>query len=171
MRGSQIVTTGSFVWRIGLGLIAGLVLAACSSSTTTEFDGTWVGGCNERFTIGAPEEDQPEGYVQGTLTIDSSTNTYSEVHQPYSDAECTSRDRDTRVWDVSGEVVFDGLSTTREGLEATVARYSPSGSSPATVGLLYREGDVLYRDVNLSSVIEDRVPDNVATKYPWTLDS
>jgi len=65
--------------------------------------------------------------------------------------------------------MFDGITTTSSSLVATVIRYFSKGTSPDTVGLLYRDGDILYRDLSQTTLIEDIVPSDVNLSYPWYL--
>jgi len=56
------------------------------------------------------------------------------------------------------------------GLEATVVRYVSSvGTGPDSIGLLYRENDGLYRELNPSTLIEDIVPTDLNLSNPWQL--
>ena len=191
---------------MAFGLIAGVLLAGCSSNDsdstaepvgtqsaettdagsetgetgttdtgntdtmTTDFDGTWRSECKENRLIDVDEEDQPDGFVQSTLTIDSVSESYSERTLLYTDSQCTLEDpEDATLRGSSGEIIFDGVTTTSSGMVATVVRYNPNGTSPATVGLLYRDGDILYRDLIQSTLIEDIVPSTLSLSNPWRL--
>ena len=137
---------------------------------TTEFDGTWRSDCSKFGVVGVPEEDQPDEYAASTLTIDSSTKSYSRAVLLFTDPECTKENPDDPTGPrSSGEFVFDGTVTTNSGLEATVVRYFSSGTSPDLVGLLYRDGDLLYRELRQSTLIEDIAPTELALSSPLRL--
>ena len=148
-----------------------------TSSVTTDpgsrnagFDGTWGAECMENRAFLVPEEDQPGGYVQRTLTIDSSEGSYTELTLLYTDLQCTVEDpNDATLTGSSGDIVFDSLVTTSTGMEATVVRYLSSGSSPDLIGLLYRDGDILYRDVRQSTLLEDVAPVELSLSNRWRL--
>ena len=141
-----------------------------SGSQITAFDGTWGAECMENRLFMVAEEDQPGGYVQRTLTIDSSNSSYSELTLLYTDLQCTIEDPDDATLAGSaGDIRFDGLITSNSGMVATVVRYFNNGSSPDLVGLLYRDGDVLYRDVSQSTLIENVVPVELSLSNPWRL--
>lgn len=161
--------------RMGLCIIAGVLIASCSATgpgdrqINPKFDGTWLGECYENRIFMVPEEDQPEGYVRSTLVIDSSTNSYSTTRRVYVDSQCLVENPDANNNTVSGDIAFDGVTTTRSGLEATVVRYFNDGTVPDLIGLLYRDGNVLYRDLRQSTLIEDIVPDQLSFSTPWQL--
>lgn len=134
-----------------------------------KFDGSWRADCFKDSLFGVPEEAQPDGYMQKTLTINSSTNSYSLVTLFYTDSQCVIDNADAKPGDVSGDIRFDGLSTTRSGLEATVVYYFNNGTSPDVTGLLYRDGDILYLEERGSTLIEDIVPDKLSLSVPWRL--
>ena len=141
-----------------------------SGSQITAFDGTWGAECMENRAFLVPEEDQPGGYVQRTLTIDSSEGSYTELTLLYTDLQCTVEDpNDATLTGSSGDIVFDSLVTTSTGMEATVVRYLSSGSSPDLIGLLYRDGDILYRDVRQSTLLEDVAPVELSLSNRWRL--
>jgi len=182
MSASKVTT---YLLKVIFSLISSLLLAGCGSSGsnsekdpvspqtaelgTAGFDGSWSAGCFKDSLIGVPEADQPDGYIQRTLTIDSSAKSYSESTLRYKDSQCTEENTDAKVISVSGDIAFDGLTTTRSGLEATIVRYFNNGTSPDYIGLLYRDGDVLYRDQGPGTVIEDKVPDQLILQVPWQL--
>lgn len=181
----KLVKTSLVLRQVAVALVLVLLFAACSASVadidtseavdrgtvTAEFDGTWRSECAENRLFDVPEEDQPEGYVQTILTIDSSTNSYSRSTIVYFGDDCRTIDTGQNGRGSSGDLAFEGVTTTRSGLEATVVRYTPRGTAPEEVGLLYREGDVLYQDVINSTLIEDVVPTDVSLSHPWRLDS
>ena len=141
-----------------------------TDTMTTDFDGTWRSECMENRLFDVDEEDQPGGYVQSTLTIHSVSESYSERTLLYTDSQCTLEDPDdATLRGSSGEIIFDGVTTTSSGMVTTVVRYNPNGTSPATVGLLYRDGDILYRDLIQSTLIEDIVPTTLSLSNPWRL--
>lgn len=195
-------TKMNFVSRaMALSLIAGVLLAGCSSNDpdstadpvetqsaeitdagtgttdngttntmTTDFAGTWRNECREHRLIDVDEEDQPGGYVQSTLTLDSTNNTYSERILLYTDSQCTLEDPDKPILSgSSGEFIFDGVTTTSSGMEATIVRYNTGGTNPEMIGLLYRDGDVLYRDLSDLTLILDIVPKALDLSNPWRL--
>jgi len=135
----------------------------------SRFDGTWRSQCVENQIVGAPEAHQPDGYVQSTLALDSATNSYIFITKKYFGPQCGPVNQGALVREQSGDISFDGLTTTSSGLEATVVRYFNNGTVPDTTGLLYRDGDILYRDLTEGSVIEDIVPTQLAFRYPWQL--
>jgi len=49
-----------------------------------------------------------------------------------------------------------------------VVRYF-NGSGPDLTGLLFREGDLLYREDRQGTLIEDIVPTELALLFPWQL--
>jgi len=134
-----------------------------------DFDGTWRAGCFAVRSFMEPEEDQPNGYSQTTLSIDSKASTYSTTMRLYTDSQCMAENPDLAAIQRSGEILFDGVTTTSSGLEATVARYFSAGSSPDLIGLLYREDDVLYRELRQSTLIEDIAPTDLNLSNPWQL--
>lgn len=139
-----------------------------AGSLVTEFDGSWQSDCIEYRLFDIPEEDQPGGYVHRTLTIDSSAGTYSERRQIFTDMDCATEDPDRPATGVSGQIVFDGTTMTSSGLEATIVRYTDNGAADL-VGLLYREDNVLYRELRESTLIEDIVPTELGLSNPWRL--
>jgi len=158
-----------------LSLIASVLLVGCSSSGSEEkeepvvtatvnatFDGTWRSDCFKQFVDNIPEEDQPDGYIQRTLTIDSATNAYSTTPNVYTDSQCMLEDPEHKI-------KFDGIVTTSSGMDATVARYYSDKDSPDLVGLLYRDGDILYREAGQSGVIDDSIPTALDLSNPWRL--
>lgn len=146
-----------------------LGLNSDSEFKIAEFDGTWRADCFENRIFMVPEEAQPDGYTQTTLTIDSGTNAYSESRQIYLDSQCILEDPDSNARVQSGDILFEGILTTDTGLEATLVLYFNKGTVPDLTGLLYREGDILYRDVRQSTVIEDGVPGVLSLSNPWQL--
>gem|GEM_PF-3613743 len=131
------------------------------------FDGTWLSACRESGTFGASPEDEPEQYARSTLVIDSGAGTYSDRMRLYTDPGCSTEDPSAAGPRSSGRIEFDGTTTTSSGLEAAVVRYTSDGTSPDLVGLLYRDGDVLYRERRESTLIEDVVPTELALSNPW----
>ena len=143
-----------------------------SGSQVTQFDGTWRANCIEKRVFMANEEDQPGGSAQRMLTINSGDGTYTTSEQDYTDSECMVADPEDPVdtsGAVTGKIRFDGVITTSSGMEASVVYYD-NGSSPELSGLLYRDGDVLYRELrDESTLIEDDVPVGLALGDPWQL--
>ena len=168
-----------------LGLLTGLFMTGCESENnesessqnpiqtnevvTDEFDGTWRANCFARRIFNVPEENQPDGFAQSALTIDSVTGIFSISTITYTDSQCRIRDSAVNERNNSGTFMFDGVTTTSSGLEATVIRYDYNGSLPDRVGLLYRQDDVLYRDSNSTTLIEDIVPNRLALNNGWQL--
>ncbi len=149
---------------------AGTGSETTNGSVTADFDGTWRTDCFENTVFGLPEDSQPDGYVQRSLTIDSTASARSETRQIYTDAQCTIEDPDEPAVGGSGDILFEGVVTTSTGLEATVVRYVGNGSNPDLIGLLYREDNVLFRELRQSTaIIEDEVPTNLSLSVPWRL--
>ncbi len=135
-----------------------------------EFNGIWLSRCFEREVFMAAEEDQPDGYTQTSLTIDSSTRSYAQRTMVYTDSQCAIEDAENPIsLRSSGEIDFRGLTTTNSGLDATIVRYISNSSSPDLTGLLYREGDILYRESRQSTLLEDTIPDELSLSNPWQL--
>jgi len=140
-----------------------------AGSSPSDFDGLWRTDCVAQTVFGVPEDSQPEGYLSRTLTLDSATKTYSTTTQMYTDSQCTVEDPNNAAITVSGEILFDGTVTTSSGLEASVVRYFNNGTSPDLIGLLYRDGDTLYRELRQSTLIENEVPSELSLSVAWRL--
>ena len=177
-----------------LSLIASVLLVGCSSSgseengepvvpqstdtettdeptatVNTTFDGTWRSDCAEYRFDNIPEESQPGKFIRRTLTIDSATNVYSSTGHLYTDSQCMLENPEHNVVVFTGEIKFDGIVTTSSGMDATVARYYSDHDIPDLVGLLYRDGDILYREARPSGIIDDSIPTALNLSNPWRL--
>ena len=140
-----------------------------TATVNAAFDGTWRSDCAELRFDNIPEDSQPGTFIQRTLTIDSATNAYSTTRNNYTDSQCMLEDPEETVFVFTGEIKFDGIVTTSSGMDATVARYFSDDDTPDVVGLLYRDGDILYREAAQSGVIDDSVPTELNLSMPWRL--
>jgi len=170
---------------MALSIIFAVLLVACSTSEspsrgeqvkpqptgseTTKFDGSWRTDCFKDRLFNVPEDAQPDGYVQTTLNIDSTTKTYSNNRRKYTDSQCTIANPDDAGRIQSGKFRFDGVTTTISGLEATIVRYFFNGTVSDLIGLLYRDGDILYVEQRESTLIEDIVPNQLSLGVAWRL--
>jgi len=140
-----------------------------TASVNAAFNGTWRTDCAEQRFDNIPEENQPGVFIQRTLTIDSATKAFSTTRRDYTDSQCMLEDPEQTVVVFTGEIKFDGVVTTSSGMDATVARYFSDQDIPDVVGLLYRDGDILYREVAQSGIIDDSIPTTLDLSKPWRL--
>ena len=140
------------------------------AAALANFDGMWQTECSEFRVFGEPENAPPEGYVQVVLSLDSATSTYSRATRRYTDEQCVIEDTSVNTGVASGQIRAEGVVTTTTGLEATMVRYNSDDPSREILGLLYRDGDTLYRESRQSTVIEPGVvPTELALSSPLRL--